>query len=54
MLFRSGAEMTSARLRRRHRRYRALYARPPAAGLEWSRPYIERMADLMNDLRVRR
>ncbi len=52
LLFRTGV-MTRARLVRRHRQYRALYARPrrhPA----WCRPSIARMAELMEAIHVRR
>jgi hypothetical protein len=53
LLFRSGTMMTRSRLRRRHRQYRALYARPPRSLPPWCRPWIEQMADLMESLRLR-
>jgi len=37
-------------LLRKYARYRNLYRRPPAAGMEWCRPYLARMDALMGDL----
>ncbi|MGH7789793.1 MAG: hypothetical protein ACRERC_23195 [Candidatus Binatia bacterium] len=54
LLFRSGTMMTRSRLVRRHRQYRALYAKPPRALPAWCRPPIARMAALMHALQVRR
>lgn len=47
-------QMTAARLRFRHWRYRMVYARRPPKGLEWAAPYIAAMANLMGELRFRR
>ncbi|MGH7898631.1 MAG: hypothetical protein ACREQQ_11805 [Candidatus Binatia bacterium] len=38
---------------RKLRRYRALYSAPLAPGLEWCRPYVSMMADLVGRLHVR-
>ena len=54
LLFRSGVMMTRSRLVRRHRQYRALYAKPPRALPTWCRPPIAAMAELMQSLRLRR
>ncbi|HXQ21859.1 MAG TPA: hypothetical protein VN812_09295 [Candidatus Acidoferrales bacterium] len=54
LLFRSGVMMTRSKLLRRHRQYRALYARPSRALLAWYGPSIASMAALMQNLRVRR
>jgi hypothetical protein len=54
LLFRSGVMMTRSKLVRRHRQYRALYARPPRALPAWCRPPVGSMAELMLALRVRR
>jgi hypothetical protein len=48
-----GGRMTRARLLRRWRSYRRLYASPPPADLAWSAPYVEAMAELMERLRPR-
>jgi len=53
LLFRTGA-MTRSKLLRRHRQYRALYAKVPRALPAWSLPSIASMAELMQALRVRR
>lgn len=54
LLFRSGTMMTRAKLLRRHRQYRALYARGPRRLPDWCLPWMRRMAELMQALRVRR
>jgi hypothetical protein len=41
------------RLLRRWRRYRRLYRRPLAPGLEWARPYAAMMDELMQELQPR-
>lgn len=38
---------------RKFRRYRALYSAPPAPELDWCRPYLTMMADLMGRLNVK-
>jgi hypothetical protein len=53
LLFRTGV-MTRSKLLRRHRQYRALYAKAPRALPAWCRPSIASMAELMQALRVRR
>ena len=37
----------------KHRQYRRLYKRRPPAGLDWARPYLERMDRLMSELELR-
>ena len=55
LLFRTpGSVMTRAKLLRRRRQYRALYARPPRALPAWCRPPIGSMSELMQALHVRR
>ena len=44
--------ISHARLIRKLRRYRRLYRRAPPAGVEWCRPYLAMMAELMAELRV--
>ena len=39
---------------RKHAAYRRLYHRRPPRGLEWARPYLARMAALMDDVELRR
>jgi hypothetical protein len=53
LLYRS-AVMTRWKLVRRHRQYRALYARPPRALPAWCRPSVASMSELMQSLHVRR
>jgi hypothetical protein len=45
--------ISRATLLRKYRRYRRLYRRPPAPGLEWSRPWLDQMAELMRELEVK-
>jgi len=45
--------MTRWKLVRKYREYRCLYARAVAPGLEWCRPYMALMAELMENLHVR-
>jgi hypothetical protein len=40
-------------LLRKRRAYKRLYRRRPRPGLEWSRPYVAMMAELMEDLQLR-
>lgn len=55
LLFRSKkATMTRTKLIRRHRQYKRLYARAPRRLPDWCRPWIARMAELMESLHVRR
>ena len=42
-----------SRLIRKFRSYQRLYERPPPAELDWCRPYVKMMAQLMAELRVR-
>lgn len=53
LLFRSGTMMTRARLARRLRQYRRLYRKRPRGLPEWCAPWIERMRELMAELRLR-
>jgi hypothetical protein len=47
-------ELDRARLLRRLRKYKRLYRRPPwGRGLDWSRPYLAMMAELMDELEPR-
>ena len=47
-------EIDRARLLRRFRKYKWLYRRRPwGRGLDWCRPYLAMMADLMDELRPR-
>jgi hypothetical protein len=39
-----------SRLLRKRREYKRLYRRQPRPGLEWSRPYVAMMAELVEDL----
>lgn len=48
-----GGRMTRARLLRKWRSYRRLYASPPPRDLAWSAPYVEAMAALMDRLQPR-
>lgn len=48
-----GRALRRGALLRKYHRYRSLYREPPAAGLEWSLPYQEKMSALMDALRVR-
>jgi hypothetical protein len=45
--------VTRAELVRKLEGYRALYRRPVPPGLEWCRPYLGEMAQLMDELEVR-
>jgi hypothetical protein len=54
LLFRSGVIMTRSKLLRRHRQYRALYAKGPRTLPPWCELPIARMAELMQALHVRR
>jgi hypothetical protein len=45
--------ISRAELLRKFRRYRRLYERSIPRGLEWSRPYLEEMAELMGALEVK-
>jgi hypothetical protein len=40
-------------LLRKYRRYRRLYRRPPPPGLDWCRPSLEQMAQLMAELHLK-
>ena len=42
-----------AELLRKYRRYRRLYRQPLHEELRWCQPYVARMAELMDDLRLR-
>lgn len=54
LLFRSGTTMTRWRLLLKYRQYKALYKKAPMPGLDWCHPYIARMAELMEELHLRR
>ena len=55
LLFRNKrATMTRSKLIRRHRQYKALYARTHRRLPDWCRPWIVRMAELVQSLHVRR
>jgi hypothetical protein len=49
----SQATISRRALLAKHRQYRRLYKRPPPAGLDWARPYLERMDRLMSELEPR-
>jgi hypothetical protein len=49
-----GTTIRRPALLRKYRRYRRLYRRPVAAELEWCRPYVALMAELMDELELRR
>jgi hypothetical protein len=53
LLFRSKKKMTRGKLMRRHRQYRALYAKGVRRLPQWCFPWIARMALLMEELRLR-
>ena len=45
--------LTRAQLLRKLRAYRRLYRRLDLSGIEWARPYVAMMAELMDDVEVR-
>lgn len=49
-----GTPISRGRLLRKLPRYRRLYRTPPASGLEWAQPHAAQMADLMDELELRR
>jgi hypothetical protein len=46
--------MTRWKLVCKYREYKRLYARTAVAGLEWCRPYVARLTELMENLHLRR
>jgi len=48
------ATVSRSLIERKFRSYKRLYREPPVPGLDWSRPYLGLMSELMDELRLER